>query len=131
VGLVASGFTVASPIRSGVGASMAYDANRKYNLGMNKNINWGFYKAGWVINAIGGVLNVVASLDTSSATTLSMPLMFLGIASNAMFITSVATASGYTRSALNKVDDTAIKLDIVPVVSFYDKKTGVVLNLSF
>jgi hypothetical protein len=91
----------------------------------------GFYKAGWVINGIGAVLNVASSFDSKSENAMSMPLMFLGIASNAMFITSVATASGYTGSALNKVDDTAIKMDIVPVVSLHDKKTGVLLNFSF
>lgn len=130
-GAIAGGMSISGSTRCGVGASLTYDTGRKYCLGLDKNINWGFYNAGWALEAVNLVMTGLAMTDQSLATALAFPSMVIGFVSTGMFLTSVANASHYSRSGYNKVQHASLKMDFVPVVSVENRCAGMVLNCSF
>jgi hypothetical protein len=131
VSAIAGGMSISGSTRCGVGASLTYDTGRKYQLGLDKNINWGFYRAGWALKAAYSVMYVLASTDKSLAQALGLPAMIVDFVSTGMFLTSVANSSHYSRTGLNKVNHASLKIDLVPVVSVENKCAGMVLNCSF
>ncbi|HEX2958528.1 MAG TPA: hypothetical protein VHO70_16955 [Chitinispirillaceae bacterium] len=131
ISVIAGGMSISGPTRCGVGASLTYDTNKKYHLGLDKNINWGFYRTGWALKAVYVVMYGLSMIDQSLAEALGFPAMIIDFVSAGMFITSVANASHYSRTGLNKVKHTSLKMDIAPVVSVENKCAGMVLNCSF
>ncbi len=131
VSAIAGGMSISGPTRCGVGASLTYDTSRKYNLGLDKNINWGFYGAGWALQAVNSVMSLLVLADPSLINDLGLPSALIGLASSGMFLTSVANSSHYSRTGLNKVKHASLKMDIAPVVSVENRCAGMVLNCSF
>jgi hypothetical protein len=131
VSAISGGMSISGSTRCGVGASLTNDTGRKYHLGLDKNINWGFYRAGWALKAVYVLMNGLAMADQSLAVSLSFPAMIVDMVSAGMFLTSVANASHYSRTGLNKVKHASLKMDLVPVVAVENKSAGLVLNCSF
>lgn len=131
VSAIAGGMSISGPTRCSVGASLTYDTSRKYNLGLDKNINWAFYGVGWALQAVNSVMGVLVFSDPSLINDLALPSMLIGLGSSGMFLASVANASYYSRTGLNKVKHASLKMDIVPVVSVENRCAGMVLNCSF
>ncbi|MBD3390861.1 MAG: hypothetical protein GF410_02485 [Chitinivibrionales bacterium] len=104
VSLVTTGFMVAGPIRCGVGGSLAYDIGSRAGLVRQRPIHWGFYKAGWVLLAVGAVANVVGTVsqDYGTAMVTSMITSGTSIAGQGMFIATCATSVHYTKEVRSK-----------------------------
>ncbi len=105
MGGVSGGLQIAGPIRNGVGASMAYDVSRHTGMGISRNVNWTFYKAGWAFNIIGVGINLISTFIPESDA--AIPLAFVssgvGLASDVMWIIAVCSSLKYT----SKVNSTA------------------------
>lgn len=133
ISIAATGFQISGPIRAGIGASMSYDLSKKYGLTARKNINWGFYQAGWVFTIVGGILNVAGTIIASSGDEISPALSFAalgtGIAADAMFITSVINAASYTSNV--RKSEALSSIDFQPYFSYSTKSTEIGLNLKF
>jgi hypothetical protein len=144
-GGLATGLQFGGPIRAGVGASMAYDELYQAGIRTDRNINWGFYRAGWVFQAINAAISAVNTLinsaensgsSSSGVTVSSTPnytLTFislgLGIATDAMWMTSTINSLSYTKKAYTKVGGLT-GFDVSPYYT-WDGKAGVRLSCLF
>ena len=104
VGMAATGLKVGGPIRCGVGGSLAYDYGSRYGLVDGEPKHWTFYRLGWVLTAVGAGVNVMANLSADQQTGTYDPafgfvIIGLGIAADAMWITSCITSLNYARGA--------------------------------
>jgi hypothetical protein len=136
--LASSGLQISGGIRAGVGASLAYDYGKIQNTVSSKNKNWGFYKGAWGLKAVNAGLAVASFFiaydwassltedDLENSGTLTPPsslmtitLISLGVSivSDALFITSVVNALGYTKAAQYKQSGSKINFSITPVCS--------------
>jgi len=130
VALGSSAMQVAGPIRNGVGASLAYDAAQEAGLPFDRNTNWGYYRAGWVLTGIGALVNLFGgfSQDKSTAITLSLVSAGLGLGADALWITSVLNSLGYTKRVSESAGVSRIRLR--PYLGF-EGRTGMNLAVDF
>jgi hypothetical protein len=138
---VASGLQFSGPIRAGVGASMAYDELYRAGIKTDKNINWGFYAAGWVFQAINAAISFVSILANSSGSssgvavsnspnyTIAFISLGLTIATDAMWMTSTINSLTYTKKAYTKVGGLT-RIEVNPYYT-WDGKTGVRFSCLF
>lgn len=126
-----AGLQMSGGIRAGVGASLAYDYGTELHTVDSRNINWGFYKAGWALEAVNnlvGIITFVTALDYASSRSsgdtdlrapqslavLSIVSLTLSIASDAMFITSVANSLKYTKQARYRKSAGRLEFNLQP-----------------
>jgi len=129
--IASTGLQMSGGIRAGVGASLAYDYGMELHTVDSKNMNWGFYKAGWALEAANSLIAVIifftaldyvssvneggSELDApESLAVLSLVSLSLGIASDAMFITSVANSVKYTKKAQHRESVEKLEFELQP-----------------
>jgi len=136
-GLTAQGLQISGAIRSGIGASLAYDYGTERGTVTSRNTNWGYYRGAWALQAAATITNLIGVLSvssgqasTGSVVTLSLVNLGLNIAADALLITSVGNSLKYTREA-QYVDNTSrLEFNLAPVVSC-DGKAGLQLAVRF
>ena len=136
VELVSTGFVMAGPIRAGVAASEAYDYSHSVGIDMEKNSNWGYYKAGWVLKVVGALCNMITQvggvdggMDMGTAQTLSIISLSSTIVSDALWMTSVINAAKYTRMVAESTRRSSLSL--YPVYSYTTGAAGLGMQLRF
>jgi hypothetical protein len=120
--------------------SCGFAASNSYNLncpGMEKNINWVFYRTGLGLVGV-EVISLCASLYFSNHTkthNLAEPALAISIlstgAASAMFITSAINASVYTQKSFKHLQKSGFEIQLIPSVSLAKKSAGLMLNCSF
>jgi hypothetical protein len=135
VDLAATGFKISGTTRNGVGGSIAYNVALRRGLEPDRNINWGFYKAGWAFSVIAGLTNVLLQLggsdmDDGFAGTVSIISLTSSITADVMWTVGVINSLKYTRNAA-KNSNSHSSLSIAPTYSLARKSVGAVAALSF
>jgi hypothetical protein len=130
VGLVATGLEIAGPIRCGIGGSMAYDHARFIGMSEKAPVHWTFYRVGWVLTVLGTVASLAGTFSGSEQAAVSMSLVStsLGIAADAMWISSCCTALHYTKQVKSDAGLSGVEFGIKPYCNVVNRSTGLLVS---
>jgi hypothetical protein len=130
IGVVATGLEIAGPIRCGIGGSMAYDHARFIGMSEKTPVHWTFYRVGWVLTVLGEIASLAGTFSGSQQTAVSMSLVStsLGIAADAMWISSCCTALHYTKQVKADAGLSGVEFGMKPYCSAVNRSTGLLVS---
>lgn len=130
IGIATTGLEIAGPIRCGIGGSMAYDHAKFIGMSEKPPIHWTFYRVGWVLTVLGEVASLTGTFSGSQQAAVSMSLVStsLGIAADAMWISSCCTALHYAKQVKSDAGLSGVDFGIKPYCSAVNRSTGLLVS---